>query len=101
MATLFITVWDSAKEVALGAPLQEEVVAIGAGSLQSNVITTQSDGRVTHRRVRLYADADCFVTWGSDPTALNDGSAGRAMGADNPEYFEITAGEKIAVIERV
>lgn len=94
---LFITVWGGAGEVAMGDVLQEEVVAVGGGSLQSNVIT----GSGVRQRVRLYSDTDCFVTWGSNPIAVGDGSSGRAMGADNPEYFEVNAGQKIAVIERV
>lgn len=98
MATLFITVWEDAEEVALGGPIQETAIAIGATSSQSDVITGTLRKR---RRVRLFADVDCFATWGENPVALNDGTDGRPMGADNPEYFDIEAGHKIAVIERI
>lgn len=98
MATLYITVWEDAAEVALGQPTQEMVVSIGATSTQSAVITGTSN---RHRRMRLMADADCFVTWGEDPTALADGTGGRPMGAENPEYFAINVGQKVAVIQRL
>ncbi len=97
MATLQISVWDDAVEVVLGPVIQEEIVTITGTSAQSNVIV----GTAQTRRVRLYSDADCFVTWGANPTALADGTAGRMMGANNPEYFELNAGVKVAVIERV
>ena len=98
MATLFITVYEGAASVALGDPIQEEAVVIGAGSLQSNVITGIAPRR---KRVRLYADVDCFATWGDNPTATTDGTSGRPLGADNPEYFDIESGYRIAVIERL
>lgn len=98
MATLFFAVFESAAEVAHGSPVQEGVVAVGAGSAQSATISGSDRVR---RRVRLYADVDCFVTWGANPTALVDGTEGRPLGADNPEYFEVEGGQKLAVIERV
>ncbi len=97
MATLFITAFRQASQTALGDPTQEEVVDIGVASTNSNPIT----GARAFRTVRLYADADCFVTWGTNPTATIDGSSGRAVGADNPEYWNIAVGHIIAVIQRV
>jgi len=98
MATLQITVFEVAGSTALGDPLQEEIVAVGAGSLTSNVIVGSGKRR---RTVRFYTDTDCWVTWGASPTAKTDGTAGRMLGADNPEYWNVEAGHKIAVIERV
>jgi len=97
MATLFYAVYESAGEVALGDPIQEGTVTIGVASAQSATISGSGRKR---KRVRLYADVNAFVTWGSNPTALNDGTDGRPMGADNPEYFDIEAGHKIATILR-
>ena len=97
MANLQISVFSDAREVAFGVPLQEEIIVIGGTSLQSSVLT---GSRTTHR-IRIYAEANCFVTWGLNPTALQDGTEGRFIGADNPEYFGIPASFKIAVIERV
>lgn len=97
MATLFVTVWEHAGEVALGDPLQEFQVDIGGASTES-ADPIVGEGR-KKRRIRLFADADCFVTWGETPVAVS--TASRPMGAENPEYFEIEAGHKIAVITRV
>jgi len=96
MATLQLTVFADATQVALGPVLQEEIVTYTSSSVQSNVIT----GSGLTRLVRFYSDADCFVHWGSNPTALTNGTAGRYVGANNPEYFSLSAGEKVAVIER-
>jgi hypothetical protein len=97
MATLFFTVFLGAVETASGDPIQEDKVTIGAGSLQSTVI--DGTGR-KRRRVRVFADTNCFATWGESPTAKDDGTAGRALEAGSAEYFDIEAGHKIAVIER-
>jgi hypothetical protein len=97
MATLFIRVYEGAAEVAIGH-IQYDTVAIGAGSVQSAVIVGD---KKRHRRVRLFADADCFVADGDNPTATGDGASGMPLGAENPEYVWIYAGQKFAVIERV
>lgn len=99
MATLFFGVWQDARETLIGEPIQEVAVTISGTSAQSAAII----GGVNKawRRVRIYADTDCFVHWGADPTALNDGTAGRPLGADNPETFDIESGQRVAVIERV
>lgn len=98
MATLFIAVWGDATQTLVGNPVQEMTVSVGAGSLQSAVLI--ADNNKVWRRVRLFTDADCFVTWGANPTAKNDGSDGRPLGAENPEVFTIESGLKIAVISR-
>ena len=98
MATLFIGVFDGAAETLIGEPVQEITITLGGASVQSAAI----DGPAGRKRlVRLYADGDCFVTWGDDPTALNTGLGGRPLGADNPEVFGIVAGNLIAAIEKV
>ena len=99
MADIQFTVWASAGEVAQGPVLNEGVVTIGAGSLQSGAMDPTAGNR--GRRVRLMSDADCWVTWGVNPTALDTGLGGRRLGSENPEYFDIPADQLIAVIERV
>lgn len=96
MANLQYTAFPDAGVVALGDPAAEAVVAIGAGSLQSAALP---GSRISYR-VRVYPEADCYVTWGANPTAKADGTDGRMMGANNPEYFAIEGGHKIAVIQR-
>ena len=97
MAKLFISVFADATTTVLDKPIQQMVVTVGAGSLQSSAVTGSGKFK---RLVRLYADADCFVEWGSDPTALTDGTAGMPVGADNPEFIGVRAGDIIATIER-
>lgn len=99
MATLFITVWGDASQTLLGKPVQRMKVAIGSGSLQSDAIVQGNNKAM--RRVRLFADADCFVTWDTDPTADGGGVNDMPIGAENPEVFGIESGQKIAVKERV
>lgn len=100
MSNLYICVFEGAAEVALGDPIQEEVVVFTSSSVQSNAISTANAASRVRRRVRLYPDADCFVTWGENPTVLTDGTEGRPLGAEQREYFDIESGHKIAVIER-
>jgi len=97
MATLFVCVFEGAAEVATGDPIQEITVNIGVASVQSASIIGTGRRR---RRVRLFADANCFVTWGSNPTAQNDGSDGRPLQAGSAEYFDIESGHLLATIER-
>lgn len=98
MATLFIGVWGDASQTLIHKPVEEFAVTISGTSAVSPALS-QGNNKVM-RRVRLYADADCFVTWGTDPTALTDGTEGRPLGADNPEVFGIESDQKIAVILR-
>lgn len=97
MATLQFTVFEHANEVALGVPLQEGTIDIAGTSTQGAVIVGSNRRR---RRVRIVCDSAAWVTWGENPTALSDGSEGRMMGAENPEYFDLEANHRIAVIQR-
>ena len=99
MATLQFTVWKGAGAVAQGPVVNEDIITISSTSAQSSGVVDPAGGNKT-RFVRIMADGDCWVTWGADPTALDDGTEGRMMGAENPEYWWITADQKIAVIER-
>ena len=96
MATLWIAVFEGAAEVAMGDPLEETTVNIGATSTPMASAITGSGRK--RRRVRLFADADCHVTWAASPTAS---TGNLPLGSENPEYFDIEAGHKVAVIERV
>jgi len=97
MATLQYTVFTSGTQTGEGDVLQENVVAIGAGSLSSSAITGTAPALMT---VRIMCDTKAWVTWGTTPTAVAE-TGGRMVGAENPEYWQIPAGQKIAVIERV
>lgn len=96
MATLGIQVFADAKEVLFDEPLQILSITIGGTSARSGSII----GSIKEmRHVRLFADADCFVIWGDNPTA-GDFTDSLPLGAENPEVVGIKAGQLIAVITR-
>ena len=97
MAILYITVFDGADIKVIGRPVQQIAVTYTGTSAASAAIAGPA-GKI--RNVRLFSDADCSVEWNADPTAVSDGTAGVALGADNPEVFGIQAGDKIAAITR-
>jgi len=95
MSSVYMTVWESAAEVALGDPLQFTSATIGG----SNSGAISGDGR-KRRRVRLYSEAACWVKWGSNPTATG-ATDSIPLSADNPEYVDIEAGHVLTAIARV
>lgn len=100
MATMYYCVFEDAGAVAAGTPVQEGKVNIGAGSTQSSAISNGNREVKAKMIVRVFCDAKAFVTWGANPTAASDGSDGRPMGSENPEYFQVQAGHLLAVIQR-
>ena len=92
---VYMTVWESASEVALGDPLQFTSAAIGG----ANSVAIVGTGR-KRRRVRIYADAACWVKYGASPTATGATDA-MPLGADNPEYIDMEAGHVLTAIARV
>ena len=98
MATMQMTIFEGASQTATGAVLQEEIVTISGTAAPTSVI--EGDGR-KQVIARIYCDVDAWVTWGTGVTALQDGTEGRMIGANNPEYFRLEAGWSVSVIERV
>ena len=96
MAKLQVTAFPDATEVPLGDPGLEEVVTFAASSIQSSVLP---DTRIIYR-VRIMADADCWVEFGTNPTATVNGDSGRMIAAESPEYFSLRGGGRVAVIAR-
>jgi len=94
MATLWMTVFGGVSQTAMGDVIQKDSATIGVTSVQLAAIT--GDGRRL-RTVRVFADAKCYVKWGADPTA---DSTDVPVGSENPEYFSVEAGQRIAVITR-
>ena len=92
---VYMTVWESASEVALGDPIQFTSAVIGGAN--SSPISGNNRKR---RRVRLYADAACWVKYGASPTATG-GTDSMALGADNPEYIDMEAEHVLTAIARV
>ena len=65
-------------------------LAIGAASAVSAAIQS--------KMVRLVATSDCHVAFGTDPTAVADGTC-VFLPAGIPEYFVLSPGDKVAVIQ--
>jgi hypothetical protein len=73
---------------------QTPIVVNGVGaSAQSAVISATED-----TVVRLYPSLDCYILFGTDPTAT---TSSMPMTAKFPEYFVVKAGHKIACLNAV
>jgi len=66
-----------------------QAVAVGSASAQSAVVAASV--------VRLVSTTDCFVAFGSNPTANTTTSL--FLPANSPEYFQFNSGDKVAVIQ--
>lgn len=97
MATLYIAEYSNVMATSEG-PVQiahtpaiaEQTVAIGAGSVQSNAFNAAT------RLVRLHTDAICSVAFGTNPTAA---ATNARLAQNQTEYFNVNAGDKVAVIQ--
>lgn len=99
MANVYLTVFDSASEVARGDPAQFTVAIIDSTDSAAIVGTVTGAGR-RRLRVRLLADADCFVGYFSTTPTVTDGNDSIPLGADNPEYVDIEQGNVLKAISR-
>jgi hypothetical protein len=100
MAILYITEYAEMQigpagrvgQMPMDPPLAEQVVVIGATSLQSAAFNSKT------RFVRLHCDAVAEVLFGANPTALVNTSA--RMAAGQTEYRGVPPGQafKVAVI---
>ena len=99
MAVLYVTEYPHAASdqgkalpVGFGAPIANQTIAIGGGSLQSNAFSANTN------LIRVNCDSICSILIGSNPTATT--STAR-MAANQTEYFGVAPGSKIAVISNV
>lgn len=67
-----------------------QAVSVSASSTQSTALSAS-----TCFMVRLLATQDCYVAFGTNPTATT--SSTRII-ANQPEYFAAKAGDKVAVL---
>jgi hypothetical protein len=74
------------------SPGISSVVTVGA---VSSTLSMPTSGVTV---LRLFATADCFVAFGSSPTAAVEGSGSLFLPAGIVEYFERKDGETLAVI---
>ena len=91
---VLMVIWEHAGEVALGDPIQYTAAVIDG--VNSAVISGNNKKR---RRVRLYAEADCWIKVGASPTATG-GSDSMPLSIGNPEYIDIEAGHVLTAITR-
>lgn len=70
-------------------PLTTQTVAIGGSTTQSAAFNAKT------KMIAVHTDAICSVEFGSNPVATANS---KRMAAGTTEYFEVTAGHKIAVI---
>ena len=97
MATLWMISYDNTMEVPFGPPHQKLSLTISGVAAQSAALTTPgSEARMM--RVYLFADTDCHVLWGDNPTA---DTTDHPLAAETWQYVGIPSGYKISVIERV
>lgn len=94
MSNVYGTVFEGAETVPLGDPIQYVTAVIGGAD--SAPVTGNNKLR---RRVRLFAEAKCWVKWGTSPTATGAADA-MALPADTYEYHDIEAGYVITAITR-
>ena len=94
MASVFLTVYEAAAEVALGDPIQFAEATIDG----ANSVPITGDAR-KRRRVRVLADANCFIAYGAAPPATN-GTDAMPLGLENPEYIDIEAGHVLTAVSR-
>jgi hypothetical protein len=100
MATLYIEEFENLNTSAGGQVTQAarqpsvttQTVAIGAVAASSNAFGTAT------RLVRIHTDAACSYEFGTDPEAT---TAHPRLGAEQTEYFLVSVGDKISVIENV
>jgi hypothetical protein len=76
-------------------PASSQTLTIGSGSIQS--APWQSSNSTTY--VRVVATGGCWLAFGTNPTAAASGATSIYLPAGVPEYFWVSYGEKIAVIQ--
>lgn len=96
MAVVYITEHDKPTvyygqllPVAKMPPLASQTVSIGGGSTQSSAFGAST------KMIAVHTDAICSVEFGSNPTAT---SSSFRLAANTTQYFEVTPGQKVAVI---
>jgi len=96
MASLWGQVFDNASQTAAGDVLQDLLVTVDGTARETAAITGDKKRR---RVVRIFTDTDCHVRWGASGTDADTNDM--PLGAENPEYIGVFAGDVIGVIQRV
>ena len=94
MSNVYGTVFEGAETVPLGDPIQYLTAVIGGTN--SAAVTGNNKLR---RRVRLFAEAKCWMKYGTSPTATGASDA-IPLAADVDGYYDIESGYVITAIAR-
>lgn len=76
-----------------------ETKAVSGTSAQSAAIGTAGAAPGTDVTVRLVATTDCWLAFGTNPTAVADAADAIFLPSGVVEYMDVVAGSKIAVIQ--
>jgi len=98
MAKIWITEYTTAGADSAGTPLP--MAAHPPAAVQTPVTITSTSAQsaafgAKTRFVRLRADVACHFVVGTNPTATTDSTP---LDANSAEYFQVPAGQKLAVI---
>ncbi len=96
MAILFITEYAGTSPYTGNAQIAQEPALTSQTRTISGTSAQASALNARTRVVRLHADTDCYVLFGTNPTAIT--AAGTKMIAGQTEYFGVAPSTKIAVI---
>lgn len=97
MSALYVTVFTDASQTALGDVEQSLSIANLSGSNAQTAVITRN-GTLSTKRIRVYSEAAAWIAFGTDPDAT--GTLRIPIGADNPEYFTVPVGYKVAGVTR-
>lgn len=84
---------DFGESAPIFAPGASQQLAVTAASAQSAAFAARTSAVV------LFAEQDCFVTLGDNPTALADGSH-MLLPANETRLLKVKGGDRLAVIRR-
>lgn len=84
---------DFGESAPIFAPAASQQIAVTAASAQSAAFGARTSA------VMLFADTDCFVVLGDNPTALDDGTH-MLLPANETRLLKVKGGEKLAAIRR-
>lgn len=97
MATINITQFSDVSTTARGSLLCAEVPFISSADITAVASSVQSAAFDNQARtVRVVSDKDVRIAFGANPTAT---ATSLALKAGIPEYFGVSAGQKLAAIE--
>lgn len=97
MSKLSVTQFDSIARVSSGSLLCPQTPFISTEDVDTSATSSQSSAFAANCRfIRVVSDANLRITFGVDPTAT---ATSMPIRADQPEYFAVAPGLKLAAIE--